>query len=390
MLHCGAAWSARSREVAERLSEWARPGGAGESILCATSDLEALPNLISERNIKGVPTVLLLRGGRTERRADGADTAALERVLAAASAYDAEMRKVLASAEGAPTPQTLVAAGDELLRQGGDPVTAAQAYRRALDAGGPFAFRARLGLLGCILRRVAAVDMQIPPRDLVAEASSALADLVTHHGPDLAGEAEDAGALARQVAHAELLVDAWEGHTAGDDDERKVLQHYADGDPGAAVDAALRWYQREAGGDIEGLIEAYCSPERRFSDREGDLPPTSIYTQPMLERGFDEQPGPTRPRALLRRLFMALGSTHEIVSQARAELELLLDRRRHVPFYTRRLFVRQGGMPKLGRGTGSRSGYSRVYWIAWGPGTYYRNSKPMGGPHTADGKHSFG
>ncbi|CAK0827551.1 unnamed protein product, partial [Prorocentrum cordatum] len=61
--------------------------------------------------------------------------------------------------------------------------------------------------------------------------------------------------------------------------------------------------------------------------------------------------------------------------QARAELEFLLDTKKHVPFYTRIVYCRRGGRPVWGWGTGKRSGFSRRYWLVWGPGTKYRNSR---------------
>ena len=36
---------------------------------------------------------------------------------------------------------------------------------------------------------------------------------------------------------------------------------------------------------------------------------------------------------------------------------------RFIPFYTRRIFLRRGGRPTYGLGTGKRSGFSKRYWI---------------------------
>jgi len=383
VLHCGVEWSARSRAVAARLEEWARSDGESAGVLCVQADLGNTPRLVEERHIRGVPTVLLLRGGRTERRADSADIPALERVLNAASAYCLDA-VTAADAE----PRDALAAAEELVRRGvPDPVDAAALYSRALTGGGPpLAFRARLGLLKCAL--MSAGNTPLPPAEVITKAAAALAELRTHHQEELVprscsgGVGADALAVSMLVAHAELLVDAWECGVLADD-RSEVLRLYAEGHKDAAVDAALAWYQREAAGDIEGLVAAYCSSERRISDREGDVPLTSVYA---LE-AFASEPAAAfiAPRALLRRLFAALGPTHELVNRARAELEFLLDRRKWVPFHTRHILLRLGGKPKAGRGTGSGSGYSKMYWVAWSPDRMYKNQKPMGGPHTDKG-----
>merc|ERR1712066_726637 len=112
-----------------------------------------------------------------------------------------------------------------------------------------------------------------------------------------------------------------------DEDVRQVLQHYADGQPQAALDTALAWYKQEAGGDIEGLVYAYSLPERRLSDRVEDIPPDSLYTQEPFASDLADAPGPVAPRAMLRRLLAALGPRNELVAKALADLEFLLDRK---------------------------------------------------------------
>ena len=68
LVHCGTAWSQRSQRVAAALAEW----NNGELPVYAL-DLEASPETIGARHIKGVPTLLLLRKSQVEARADGAD-----------------------------------------------------------------------------------------------------------------------------------------------------------------------------------------------------------------------------------------------------------------------------------------------------------------------------
>jgi len=156
-----------------------------------------------------------------------------------------------------------------------------------------------------------------------------------------------------------------------------------------ALHCALQWYKAEAEEDLDGMLEAYCSPDRALPDGPDDVVSNSVWTAEPLACNFETLRPFQRARSLIRLLFSAVGPDHDITRWARAELAVLLDRRKHVPFFTRRFWKRRGGGPELGRCSGRTSGYPRRYWIAWGPGTFYPNTKPMGGPHTADGKHSF-
>jgi len=292
-------------------------------------------------------------------------------------------------------PAKIFAAAEELLRSTSElgstrpleeaalaRVSRSEVLYQTLLPAGPYGFRARLGLLRCaLLKATVERSGELPAPAAREAAGAALEELHRHHGAELYGsEGEDAAEIARFIAHAELMIDAWQG--APDEDTRQVLQHYADGQPEAALDTALAWYKQEAGGDTEGLVYAYSLPERRLSDRPGDIAPQSIYSQEPFAGDLSEAPGPVASRAMLRRLLTALGPKHELVTKTLAELEFLLDRKRWVPFHTRQIVLRKGGKPKVGRGTGSGTGYSKMYWVAWGPGRMYKNQKPMGGPHT--------
>jgi len=385
LLHFGVRWSTRSRAVESRLAEWVVAEGDGAGLLCAAVDVETSPRVVAQQHIRSVPTVLFVQHGRVQQRADGADVTALERILAAA-------RGVSSAMSSRPTaeqpPQELLAAAEELVRRRADPSAVLTLYREILESkdgsARNFAFRARLGILGCALRAVEGGRAQTPPpgspvdQGPIDQLGAALADLVASHEAELRGDGEDAEEVARLVAHAGLLVDAWAGSAAGE--ELEVLRHYYQGEAQAAVDAALRWYQRAAGSDIPGLVLSYCM-QGDFPDKPHLVPSTSYMRKENFAFALDDAPGPAVPRALLRRLFTALGPTHEIVHRARADLEFLLDTKRWVPFHTRFIQLRKGGRPQTGRGTGKRSGASRRYWLAWGPGTTYRNTKPMGSPH---------
>lgn len=389
LLHCGAQWSARSRDLAQRIAEWGA-AASDRSVEVASIDIEVAPRTVKARHIRVVPTLLLLRDGRIQQRADGGDPSAVERVLAAAGAYNEAV-----DPSEIVEPSFAMAAADESLRcyveQEVETLDKAEAaYRRVLEgagAGSPFAFRARLGVLRCALLRISAAPVA---SELAASAAGsardALTELQEHHQREFEWDVRaDAEPLARLVAHAELLVDFWTPPGGAEEiaaEQTAVLEHYAESRAQEALDKALSWYQCEAAADTDGLIEAYCKPWRRLVDRPGGVPASSAYAAAPFAAEPADLPGPAAPRAMLRRLFAALGPRSEEVSKARVDLEFLLDRKKHVPFYTRHLETRRGGCPKGGRGTGSGTGYSKRYWIAYGPERAYKNTKPMGGPHT--------
>ncbi|CAJ1392409.1 unnamed protein product [Effrenium voratum] len=388
LLHCGAAWSQRSQRVGSALAEWA----AGSKLLCHQLDVDTAPETIRTRHIKGVPTLLLLRQGRVEARADAADLQDLERMLAAAKPYlnpqEAEPKEALPAAE-------------YLLESNG--AAASALFRRALeDPRGDNAFRARLGLVRCALKDLVAttpglapsaeaqpenVPESVPPEPKVDELVNALEDLERHHEEELpvTEVRPDAKHVYILLAHAELVADAWAVDEAKNmsEEERRILRLWARGYREAAVQEALKWYQTVAGNDMEGLMAAYAQTERRAVDRRGDVPSRSIFSTPVLAPDFE---GPVEPRALLRRLLTAaldekfFKGEPSLVSQALADLAFLLDRKEFVRFYTRLIRSRRGGAPTTGRGTGKRSGFSKRYWICW-PNTFYPNTKKMGSPH---------
>jgi len=221
-----------------------------------------------------------------------------------------------------------------------------------------------------------------PSPELAEELATAVSQLHERHAGELQPQEavrQDAASVARLVAHAELLADAWTGQFTGEEGE--VLSLYAAGREEEALAAALAWYQQAASGNMPGLISALTSPLRHVPDRRGEPPPSPLFSQAPFAQELDQAPGPAAPRSMIRRVFAALGPTDPRVAEARAELEFLLDTKKHVPFYTRIVYCRRGGRPVWGWGTGKRSGFSRRYWLVWGPGTKYRNSRRMGSPH---------
>jgi len=383
VLHCGAAWSQRSQAVAARLAEWAHSGPEAAGVTCVTADLTAVPDLVARRAIKGMPAVLFMRGGKVETRADGADVEALERILKVASNYGSVANKASpALTESWSAPETLALA-DDLWRQGVAPETIATFYEHALRGDAAFAFRARLGLLRCALEacEVAAAAGRPPAEDAVERAVGALAELQERHEDELYGVdvREDSMQVAQHLARAGLLIDAWSGDAEGE--EAEVLDLYAKKYEEAAIDVALQWYRTAATNDMDGLVAAYCVPHRLIPDRAGSRSSRSIYAQDQLACEIPDAPGPAAPRAMLRRLIAALGPMHDSAMRARVELEVLLDNKPFVPFHTRVVYIRRGGPPKRGWGTGKRSGYSKRYWVTYGPGTMRPNSKKMGSPH---------
>jgi len=219
-----------------------------------------------------------------------------------------------------------------------------------------------------------------PSPELVGEIATTLRRLHTDHPYELRGQGVDAVNLHMLAAHANLLLSLWKGEVEGP--EAEVLQLYAEGKKKEAVDAAIRWYQRAALENMGSLTESYFEPPRRISDWEDDIPTESLFAEDYFRDFAAQSTGVPDQRRLLRCLFAALGPNHEIVHYARAELEFVLDRKKHVPFHTRWLRHHKGGPPKMGRGTGKRSGYSKGYWLHWGPQRFRKNTKPMGGPHT--------
>mmetsp|Transcript_36994 Transcript_36994/g.81258 ORF Transcript_36994/g.81258 Transcript_36994/m.81258 type:complete len:448 (-) Transcript_36994:34-1377(-) len=375
VLHCGAAWSERSRRVAERLAEWSHAGRDSEGILCFTADLYNVPRLVKEKHIKSLPTVLLLRNGKTEDRVDAADVAALERLMVAASRWSSNTELVFATATAATQPESVFAAAEELAQR--EAAEATELYRRVLDSGAAhLAFRARLGLLSCALETVQ--EGQRPTEEILAEVNNIVQELNSHHSAELRGEGEDGPLPSRLVAHASLLLDAWVSSSRGSEDE--VLQLYAAGCPASAMQAALEWYRQEAGGDIEGLVAAHFRPGRLMPDRPGQYP-ESLFSREPFASEIAHAFGPVRPRSMLRRLLTALGPDHEVALQGQAELEFLLDTKERVPFHTRFVWHHMGGKPRLGRGSGRTSGYSNGTWIAWGYDRMRRNTRRMNSPH---------
>jgi len=369
--------------VAARLAEWAQTNGANAGVLCASADLQAAPRIIHERNITSFPAVVLMRGGKVERRADGADVGALERLLEEAGVYShtATGTEPAAPDKSGLLPRQALAVAEDLEQQGASPATVASWYQQIVEDGSSsallLAFRARLGLLRCALAEAEAAGPAAPAA--ADGARAALEALREHHEEELQGELQDAVEVGRLLARAALLADHWEGAAAGE--EAEVLRLHAEGKVQEAVAAALAWYQSAAGGDIQGLVASYSSPERRIPERRGEVPSKSVFAGESLALDLDDAPGPAAARAVLCRLFDALGHQHEVVAKARAELEFLLDRKPFVPFFTRRIRARKGGPPLVGRGTGKRSGYSKRYWIMYGPERCIINNRPMGSPH---------
>jgi len=235
---------------------------------------------------------------------------------------------------------------------------------------------------------------------LVNQVATLLGQLHDQHTECLEGRGLDPLSVNQLVARAELIADAWAARVttnalekeevdvsarvttnALEKEEVDVLNFYANGCEEKAVQAALRWYQRSAFRNFDGLIDAYTSPERRMPERRGSLPQHSLFAHTDLACDLDKLPGPAAPRALLGRLFDALGPRHSLVQKALAELEFLLDTKKFVPFHTRRICLPMGGPPVIGKGTGRRNGFSKPYWIFYGPNRAYPNTRPMGSPH---------
>merc|ERR1712048_119671 len=134
------------------------------------------------------------------------------------------------------------------------------------------------------------------------------------------------------------MLDAWAGSTSSSNlVEVDVLRLYAAGQHQEAVHLALKGYKRKTLGDLKSLIVAYCQPERPIPDASREANPlNSVWGCAQMENEINSIPGPTAERALIRRLFRALGPKSEITMKAIAELEFLFDREKWVPFHTRR------------------------------------------------------
>eukprot|EP00929_Paragymnodinium_shiwhaense_P057891 TRINITY_DN28995_c0_g1_i1.p1 TRINITY_DN28995_c0_g1~~TRINITY_DN28995_c0_g1_i1.p1 ORF type:complete len:535 (-),score=116.65 TRINITY_DN28995_c0_g1_i1:45-1577(-) len=407
VLHCGADWLPESRRVADRLNEWSRSSDDEAAVLCVTADFAGIPEHIEKESIHSLPAVLLWRSGSVERRVDGADVAELERViLHAADVYRfppaVSSSSTPAGTEAAMwTAERCCVAAEEAVRQAGCWSSEAEALlRQALQAGpSNHDFRARYGLLRCALTeaKAARAGSAAPSEGLVRKLTEALMEVHRRHPEELRGAREDADEIDIVLADAGLLVDSWLS-TGGFDEEtlvlaaapdfsdrdKVVLQLYAAGDFQGAVKHALQNYKLAAGNDIEGLVASYVGVERPVPDapREFFWSSGEVYHQDFLVSQVAEAPGPVAERSLLRRIFAALGPMHPLVVEALADLEFLLDQQKFVRFYTRTVHIRHGGKPKLGRGTGSRSGYSKGYWLAWGPDRLRRNNRKMNGPWT--------
>ncbi|CAK8994228.1 Hypothetical protein SCF082_LOCUS3842, partial [Durusdinium trenchii] len=394
LVHCGTTWSQRSRRVADALANW----DSGQMPIYSL-DLDRAPATISSRHIKGIPTLLLMRENRVEARADGADLEDLLRLMEAAKPYLKGARQDDEDASKV-SPMNALKSAEQMLTESNFSA-AQQLFSRALEGNPDGAFRARYGLVRCAYwQLVAAVrkpnqgqeggEGGQPFDKLVKELSSALCELREHHEEELFGCGQqvriDSLKQTLLLADAELLVDAWTPDKNRGKEEEKILHLWATGEKKDAIEQALGWYQSVASKDLPGLINAYCLPERRILDRPGGIPTRSIYAQvPHLAIG-PESPGPVAPRALLRRLLLAaidenfIQGKKSLVADSLADLAFLLDKEEFIPFYTRRIFLRRGGRPTYGLGTGKRSGFSKRYWICW-PETFYPNTKKMGSPH---------
>lgn len=374
VLHFGTSWL-RNTAVSDRLADWAGQDGAARHLsVAANSGLGAALVRQLELHLTSLPAVLLFRKGRQEKRVFGNDTEAVDRLLEEVDAWrgaagdDASASQLLASAEIALHKSSFA--------------DAKHFFDRVIAAGpSPHDFRAHLGLLRCAVRIAETVAPAVPTPEVSEQVASSLWQLLDNHGEELSWM-QDSDTIARDVAHAELLVDAWLSDSDGE--ERGILQMYASGSVADAMQAALKWYQRAAVSDIGSLIESYLAPERYVTDRPGAVPSSSLFASvPPLRCDLDDVPGPARPRAILRRLIAALGPTHELVSAARVDLAFLLDRKPFVPWVTRHQpHKHKGGGPERTRGSGSGNGYSKPGWLYWGPGRDTFNSKKMGGPHS--------
>ncbi|CAE7440403.1 unnamed protein product, partial [Symbiodinium sp. KB8] len=231
----------------------------------------------------GLPTLLLLTRGRTFARADGANVEDLHRILSLAMPLLDSTEE-----ESLSRHQALEAAEETLARSVGTEglEKAARLFKRALgpetpeiETGGAsprwdHGFRARWGLVRTALQALEAETPQsaspeavaeAPPEERVEALTSALVELSRHHAEELPGASElpapDAPRCAVQLAHAELVADAWASSDVSDQ-ELRILRLWASGWRQAAMTEALEWYKMEAGVDTSGLVESFLLPER--------------------------------------------------------------------------------------------------------------------------------
>eukprot|EP00928_Gymnodinium_smaydae_P010853 TRINITY_DN14086_c0_g2_i1.p1 TRINITY_DN14086_c0_g2~~TRINITY_DN14086_c0_g2_i1.p1 ORF type:complete len:486 (+),score=68.54 TRINITY_DN14086_c0_g2_i1:117-1574(+) len=419
VIHCGARWSPASGATKARLAEWATlPSSSDHTVVCAATDLSTAPRFVRERGIRVIPSVLFFRAGRIERRADGGDEAELKRLLDDAEKY--RQTRAVEDTEGDQSPLAshspgalLSLAEDESHRAGGTwPASTGKFCRLALQVGpSDHDFHARVMLVRCLVQAAeeAAAGApethssgstipasRVPSESAVQELEEVINDIYTKHATELRGENRNALSVAQLLAHAGLLLEAWTGkspielsHVSASATATmardEALRHYAAGRAEEAVTAAIRSYRHAASEDIQGLAIAYAQPDRPVHIDDRLRPDDSVYSQKWLAVDAASPPGPALQRALLQRLFLALGPEHPIVASARANIATLLDRKEHIPFHTRKTRARKGGAPRKARGTGKRSGYSKFYWVAWEPFRVRLNTKKMGSPHCDKG-----
>mmetsp|Transcript_74606 Transcript_74606/g.207367 ORF Transcript_74606/g.207367 Transcript_74606/m.207367 type:complete len:488 (+) Transcript_74606:206-1669(+) len=384
ILHCGIDWSPESKLLADRLREWASTPldgatSAERTVICASADLRDAPRFSKERRIRSLPAVLFFRGGKVEQRMDGARVVNLERMLEVVRLYEG-CEHVAPDVELSPAARLQVV--DELTRRGAEPSRIAPLCRQILEAGPSLhSFRARWFLLQALLRTAEAAEGVPPPAEIVDEMTMVLTDFYEHHERELLGSTLDSLAVMKAVAHAGLLVDFWAGLADGEE-EAEALRLYAAGSMKQALDVALLGYKRAAGGDIKSLVLSVMQSDRPQYEIPRAVPYTpkdSVWCLEPLASEIANLPGPVAQRALLRRLFTALGPRNDLVIRAMTDLEFLLDTKQWLRWKTRRIFLRKGGKPKLGHGTGKRSGYSKGYQLAWDLWRLRVNTKKMNG-----------
>lgn len=413
LLHCGASWSTRSREVAAELAQWARGNASqsGDGVICVGVDVATAPKLFEQRKILTLPTLLLLRAGKVEDRVDGAGVADLEPLFEMANAYTST--SLAAKDLSMLSPRAALDAGLELLRQDAGHATVAPFLRRVLKdehAGASnvlhevtqLCFRARLNLLRSALRAAKADQFEnfaaTPEEAAVKEIATLVEELHTLHKEQLAAgpvcALTDLQDVTELLAHAELLLDALaaaeragKAGAGAPSQEDLILQHYAHGRMKEALQGAVDWYKVAAGQNLHQLVADSCRPWRRAPDRPSVSYGAFMQPMPPSEPLDPEAYFHTdhyRARALLQRLLVALGpdSQSGVAAEARAKLQLLLDRKKHTPYHTRIVRVQRPHCAEMvGLGTGKRSGYSKKYWIAFGGGRVLPNTRPIGSPH---------
>jgi len=288
VLHCGVAWSGKSQETRARLAQWADTDGITKDVICATINVENAPEFIMKQGIRSIPTLLLLQGGKTKHRVDGADVGALEEFLTGIDMYTNGVRPAPSTDPKCETdPLVAFARAQELQLEETDSSLehAVKLYQQVLQGGSevqPFAFQVRVGILDCAVKRLVAKDSKL---ELAKDVCAALSDLRTSHRLELDMEnaGADTGKVTKLIAHAELLSDAFSGNVTGE--EHDILQLYAaHDDKKPAMKAALSWYQKQAAAhNMLGLMQDYCLTNRSIPDKEGSLPGFSVFAdEPFL------------------------------------------------------------------------------------------------------------